>query len=537
MVGTITGAQVRDLLLGGSEIALVDVREQGVHYKGHPFFACSIPLSRLELMVDELLPRQAVPIVVLDSSNEGLAERAAARLDELGYSDIAILDGGCAGWVRGGGELFSGMNVPSKAFGEFVEHTYATPRITPAELRALQAAGRSHVILDSRPFDEYNLMNIPGSIDTPGAELAWRVHDLAPDPETLVVVNCAGRTRSIIGCQSLRNAGITNPVVALKDGTMGWDLAGLSCERGSDRVAPPPGPSAEARALEAARRVAVRFEVRFVDAETARAWQSDAAITLYLLDVRTAEEFARGHIAGSRHAPGGQVVQSTDEFIAVRRAHVVLADPQQVRAIMTASWLNQMGLDHVYVLRPQGHDGFAGWETEAGTPATDNGTKSGCASVSPEELAAMLGTPGLVVINLATSLSHSKKHVLGAFWAVRARLDQARQAIGPASKLVFTADDPRLAELAASDASSHWPATSIQILAGGNRAWFTAGQPTESGDQRFTTVRDDIWYKPYELGEDYAAAAQAYLEWEVGLPYQVARDPTIRFRTYAASQR
>ncbi|MDE2563639.1 MAG: hypothetical protein KGL48_15455 [Sphingomonadales bacterium] len=529
---TVTGARVRDLLLAGGELALVDVREQGVHYQGHPFYACSIPLSRLELMVEDLLPRRSVAIVVLDSGTEGLAERAAGKLAELGYSDVAILAGGCAGWAQGGGELFSGLNVPSKAFGEFVEHEFATPRITPAELLAMRQAGRPHVVLDSRPFEEYHLMNIPGSIDTPGAELAWRVHDLAPDPETLVVVNCAGRTRSIIGCQSLRNAGIPNPVVALKDGTMGWDLAGLSCERGSDRVAPPPGPSTAARAQAAARHVAERFEVQFVDAARVRAWQADPAITLYMLDVRTADEFAQAHVAGSRHAPGGQVVQSTDEFIAVRGAHVVLIDPQQVRAIMTASWLNQMGVDHVHVLLPEGQDGFSGWTVEAGSTTPNGVTAPQCDTIDAAELAGMIGKPGLAVIDLATSLAYARRHIPGAFWAVRARLDEARSAIGRADHLVFTADDPRLAELAAIDASGLWQGASISVLTGGNQAWFDTDLPIEAGRQHLTTARDDVWYKPYELGEGYAAAARAYLEWEVGLPDQVSRDATIRFRTY-----
>jgi hypothetical protein len=31
-------------------------------------------------------------------------------------------------------------------------------------------------------------------------------------------VNCAGRTRSIIGTQSLINAGVPNPVTALRNG-------------------------------------------------------------------------------------------------------------------------------------------------------------------------------------------------------------------------------------------------------------------------------------------------------------------------------
>jgi rhodanese-related sulfurtransferase len=226
----ISAKDVTRLLQGEGELALLDVREQGVHYRGHPFFACSAPLSRLELMAHDLVPRRAAPVVVLDGGGEGLAQKAGERLAAMGYTDVALLEGGCAGWRAAGGELFSGVNVPSKAFGEFVEHLYDTPRIAPEELKRWLEEGRNVVVLDSRPYEEYHRMNIPGGIDTPGAELAWRVHDLAPDPDTVVVVNCAGRTRSIIGCQSLRNAGIPNRVVALKDGTMGWDLAGFECE-------------------------------------------------------------------------------------------------------------------------------------------------------------------------------------------------------------------------------------------------------------------------------------------------------------------
>ena len=59
----------------------------------------------------------------------------------------------------------------------------------------------------------------------PGAELVLRAGRVAPDPETTIIVNCAGRTRSIIGTQSLINAGVANKVVALRNGTIGWNLA------------------------------------------------------------------------------------------------------------------------------------------------------------------------------------------------------------------------------------------------------------------------------------------------------------------------
>ena len=513
-----TFGSVQAALGGSGELALLDVREQGVHYRGHPFFACSAPLSKLELLIGDLVPRKSVPLVLLDSGSEGLAEKAAERLGAMGYTDIALLEGGCAGWQAAGGELFSGVNVPSKAFGEFVEHHYRTPRIPAEELQRWMQEGRKLVILDSRPFEEYRRMNIPGALDVPGAELVWRVHDLAPDPDTVVVVNCAGRTRSIIGCQSLRNAGLANRVLALKDGTMGWDLAGFECERGAARIAPPPSGEGRRRALDAARRVAERFQVRFATPSQVHAWREDVQRTLYLLDVRTREEFEQGHLAGARHAPGGQLVQAADEVMAVRNARVVLIDPERVRAVMTASWLNQMGWSEVYVL-----DDLAGLPIEAGPRAPPR--------VKMWNTVSAQGVSGTVV-DFSTSLRFYHAHSPGAWWAVRSRLSEARARIGEANRFTLTSEDGLLAHLAAPEVQALWPQAEVLVLQGGNAAWIAAGKATESGVERATTERDDVWYKPYDHASDYRKHARDYLAWEVALVEQIKRDPTIRFRAY-----
>ncbi len=521
-----TPARLRERLLARDELALLDVREQGVHYQGHPFFACSLPLSRLELMVEDLLPRRSAPLVLVDGGGEGLAERAAAKLAALGYTDVDILEGGCAAWRATGGELFSGVNVPSKAFGEFIEHHYGSPRIPPAELKRLLEAKRKLVILDSRPWEEYHRMNIPGGVDVPGAELVYRTPDLAPDADTLVVVNCAGRTRSIIGCQSLRNAGWKD-VVALKDGTMGWELAGFACERGADRVAPVPSAEGRRRARAAAHAVAMRFEVKFASVPQVRDWIQDPMRTTYLLDVRTREEFETGHLEGARHAPGGQLVQATDEYVGVRNARIVLVDPERVRSVMTASWLNQMGWDEVFVLEPDA----GAWPLEQGPRRREIPGFARWAAID----ARALDSARARVIDLSTSLRFRARHIPGAWWAVRARLGEARSKAGETKNLVLTSDDGMLAHLAAPEAAALWPRARVQVLAGGNAAWFAAGLPAESGNgANATTTLDDVWYKPYdhEHGADYEKHARAYLEWELGLVEQIKRDPAIRFRAY-----
>ncbi|MGH8688971.1 MAG: rhodanese-like domain-containing protein [Burkholderiales bacterium] len=520
-----TPAALRERLLDGGELALLDVREQGVHYRGHPFFACSLPLSKIELKVLDLVPRKAAPVVLLDGGGEELAQRAQEKLRLLGYADVGILEGGCAAWRETGGELFSGVNVPSKAFGEFVEHHYGTPRVPPQELKRLQDAGGKLVILDSRPWEEYHRMNIPGGIDVPGAELVYRAPELAPDPDTLVVVNCAGRTRSIIGCQSLRNAGWKD-VVALKDGTMGWELAGFECERGGTRVAAAPGPEGRARASAAADDVAKRFQVKFVRAAQAREWLRDPERTTYLLDVRSREEFESGHFAGARHAPGGQVVQATDEYIGVRHSRVVLSDPERVRSVMTASWLNQMGWDEVYALESDAGD----WPIETGPRAPLAAEAEAWPTLEAQELARVEAS----VLDLSTSLHFRARHIPGAWWAVRSRLAEAREKLADAKRLVLTSEDGRLARYAAPEAARLWPRAQVQVLEGGNAAWFAERLPEERGLARATTANDDVWYKPYdhEHESDYEKHARAYLDWEVALVEQIRRDPAIRFRAY-----
>ena len=233
----LTPAAVKAMLDDSGELALIDLREELIFSRNHLLWARNVPLSRLELRFSRLVPRLTTRIVLIDD-NDGLVERAAKILARAGYSDFSCLDGGVAGWEKAGFITFSGVHVPSKAFGEFVEHDSGTPSIAAGELDALMRSGADLMVLDSRPFGEYTNISIPTGINVPGAELVLRVHDIVPSPNTTIIVNCAGRTRSIIGAQSLINAGVPNKVVALRNGTMGWHLAGLTCDHGKEVRAP-----------------------------------------------------------------------------------------------------------------------------------------------------------------------------------------------------------------------------------------------------------------------------------------------------------
>jgi rhodanese-related sulfurtransferase len=348
---TTAPSQVRSALLLRDEIALLDVRHEAAFATGHPLFAANMAAGRIALEAGLRLPRKDVPIVVYDAG-EGLVTEAADRLAALGYSNVRALEGGLQGWQAAGYEVFQDVNSYAKAFGELVEHRRHTPSLAAEEVAGLIAGKANIRILDVRRFDEYATMNIPGSISVPGGELVLRAGEAAPDPDTTIIVNCAGRTRSIIGTQSLLNAGVANKVVALRNGTIGWTLAKQGLEHGAARRGAI-GVSDAARAK--ASDVAYRAGVRRVGTAEMHALAAQTNRTLYRFDVRDAEEYAAGHIAGFRHYAGGQLVQEIDMAAPVRGARIILTDRLGVRADMTASWLAQMGWE-TYVL-DGGYDG------------------------------------------------------------------------------------------------------------------------------------------------------------------------------------
>ena len=355
---TVSPSQVRRALLLREEIAFLDLRHEAAYATGHPLFAANMAADRIALEAEARLPRKNVPIVVYDAG-EGLVPSATDRFMALGYSDVRQLDGGLQAWQMAGLELFQDVNSYAKAFGELVESRRHTPSLPANEVAELIATGANIRILDVRRFDEYATMNIPGSVSVPGAELVLRAGCVAPDPETTIIVNCAGRTRSIIGTQSLINAGVANKVLALRNGTIGWTLAGQNLEHGADRRG---GVDHFEGAKANAREVAYRAGVRHLGPEDVTALEAQTHRTLYRFDVRSTEDYAAGHVPGFRHYAGGQLVQEIDMAAPVRGARILLTDSMGIRAEMTASWLAQMGWE-TYVL-----DGGYNRALEVGAP-------------------------------------------------------------------------------------------------------------------------------------------------------------------------
>ena len=346
----ITPETVRSWISDKEEVAFIDVREIGQHTNGHPFFSISIPYSLFEFNIKILVPNKQTRVILIDNNN-GISDLVYNIAHQMGYSNISIIEGGVEEWVSAGYKLFDGINVPSKSFGELIEKYFHTPSITAKELAQKQKNNENYIVIDGRPFLEYNKMSIPKSICCPNAELFYRVSSHIKDMNTEIIINCAGRTRSIIGAQTLINFGIKNKVKALENGTQGWFLSELSLEHNKNKYLEVLPNDIETQQLQnKVLKLTNDLNIDLIDLKKAQELIIDKKKSTFIFDVTTSKTISTkpGTIM---NVPGGQLIQATDKYIGVWKATVILVDDGDlIRAGTTSFWLKKMGYE-VYILK------------------------------------------------------------------------------------------------------------------------------------------------------------------------------------------
>lgn len=527
----ISPQELRAALTDGNEIALLDVREAGVFARGHILLAVAAPLWRMEVQMDRLVPRRSTRIVLTDADGS-LSHRAADKLFRLGWENVDVLAGGVIGWVAAGFQLFTGSNVIGKAFGEVVEHTKHTPSISAEQLHALVARGDDLVVVDSRTTEEFADFSLPFARSLPGAELLFRIGEIAPSPETLIVVNCAGRTRGIVGAQTLIDAAIPNKVVSLRDGTLAWLLAGHALVQGGTVPLPEPGESAHRDARTRAEAVLARAGVHRIKEDTLEAFRMEANTrSLYRFDVRTREEYEAGHLDGWRWVPGGQLIQALDEYVGTRGSRIVLMDWDGVRALTTAAWLAQLGGYEVFLASPPSSAQLV----TGPEPIRVLTAQKGASMLTAAELETCLKSGSVLVFDVERRTTYERGHVAGARFCAPDRLEEFLSNASNRMRVVITSSDGSLAQVVASELSAR-TGRDVYALEGGTQAWLASGLSTGHGGQGVLTDEDDFWYSPY----GYADAARRdagfkqYIAWELGLVAQLQAEGDVGIRLIPA---
>ena len=516
MPSTISPQDLDALLKGASPFALIDVRETGEYNNAHIPGASLIPRRDLEAQIADAVPHTATPVVLCDDDSRR-ATLSADTLIRLGYSDVSVLDGGINRWVTQEYPTEWGVNVPSKDFGEKVEVVHHVPEIDAVELRERIERGDELVILDTRTPEEYQRLCIPGGRSVPGAELALRITDITKDlsDDATVVINCAGRTRSIIGTRVLQRMGMPN-VVGLKNGTAGWSLAGYSLESGADRLELPDLSEEGIAAAEAyADRLAEEDGVQYINADELQALMARRDDeTVYLVDVRTAEEYADGHIPGFRWFAGGQAVQRSDEVAVVKNCPIVFCCDGRARAAITASWYRQMGHEHVYAV----HGGMGEWQRAGHSPERGHSqakplgwddAQSKVRMLAPSDVSA---ASDALIIFVGTSQQFAEGHIPGARWVPRGWLEAQIADFAPdkSAPVVATCANGISSTFAAATLADEGY-TDVAVLQGGMSAWRRAGIGTEQGLSGVMSTPADV----VPAGTDRGFADMMnYLRWE-----------------------
>jgi len=523
----IASDQLKAWLHDGKEVALIDVREVGEYGESHLFYAVNVPYSRLEKDIVRMAPNPNVRLVLVDEDGGEWVKTAARRLSALGYKRVHVLVGGNKAWQASGKELYAGVNVPSKAFGELAEHFFETPRITASALRKKQLAGADIVVIDGRPFSEYQKMNIPGAVSCPNGELALRVGGLVKNDDTTIVINCAGRTRSIIGAQTLKNLGLPNPIYALENGTQGWFLADLELEHGSKRRY---DDAQHLTTLEASRRrtqqLAKKYDIQTIDAQTLASWWRDEQRTIFLCDVRSPEEYAQGHVPGAISSPGGQLIQATDQFVAVRGATLVLWDGDGVRAPVVAHWLSQMGWA-VLVLDYKTKPNEIAIPASALKPMVSNATP-----LKIEEMhnLNLKDTEDTVLLDIRPSAIYRHSHLRNARWCSRRNIPKLLGSHQKTKPIVLLSDDEIEVQLAANDLLELGFKSTRYITDISKQATVLGLDCVSTPEEPPNEDRIDYLFFVHDRHDGNKEAAKQYLAWEINLLSQLDDLETSSYR-------
>ncbi|MGE5304592.1 MAG: rhodanese-like domain-containing protein [Alphaproteobacteria bacterium] len=520
MATTVSCSEAAALMASDSLYAVLDIRERGEFNALQIANATSLPRSQIEFRIAELVPNRKIRIVVYDDDGKR-AELAAATFAALGYSKVAVLEGGLPGWQQAGLATASGVNVPSKAFGERVHRERGIPDISPEELKSLQGKSGELMILDMRTPEEFGRFCIPGAINVPGGDVVLWADDLSQKPEKSIIINCAGRTRSIIGTAALQRLGLSN-VRALRNGTMGWVLAGFELESRPVRQTSVATERSREAAIALALRIAEEEGIPFISVRELMSIRkvADDGLT-YLIDVRSEAEYGSGHLPGSLNLPGGQAVQRADDFVAVKNGKIIFVSTTSARAVMAAYWYRQMGFPDVAVLQgglrawAESGESLVGGVNEAEPLGYETAAKS-VRYIDGPQLEKDLHDSRPSILHVGASPEFQAAHIPGAWWISRGWIEIKLPERFPdrSHAIVLTCTDDRNAILAA-QALGGIGYTDVAVLRGGVRAWSKNGHRTETGLERCLVEANDVVLSPSIRGDK--EAMRRYLDWEVKL--------------------
>jgi len=244
-------------------------------------------------------------------------------------------------------------------------------------------------------------------------------------------------------------------------------------------------------------------------------------MSCYLLDIRTEGEFMVGHLKGTRHVPGGQLLQATDQHLVVHNAPVVLIDSDGVRAPAMALWLRRMGWLNVYVTTMNPNDK----NLAVGVVEDDIGY-SNADVISVQEAHHLIAKGTAVMCDVRSSVAYRRGHAEGCYFLTRANLVKDVKRLPEKNHIILMADDLPYARLIATDL--HQLGYVVSNVNGGFADWVDAEYAVSLGVENMASRPDDRHLDAYDFDDASVCDREnhQYLNWEIALVDQILGEPT-----------
>ena len=319
-------------------ISFLDIRERKQYVHGFAFGSVNCPFSKFKYLIKELVPDVNTTLILIGVKNINQKTQIQKILKKLKYHRSFFIKGDYKIWKKYKFPLWAGEYTFSKAFGEWIEITSNIKNLYAKELYKIHKKNHNYLQIDARPKKEFEKFSLPQSVQCSGGELPCYINN-TENLRKNYIVHCAGRTRSIIAYQTLKDFNFKNKKYVLNGGTQNWVLNGFDRKFKNQSKIKSTKINYK-NDLKLANSIAKKFKIpstQIMNKQT----------NCYNFQINSEiKNFKK--IPGWKQVNATTLIQSTDKFISSTNTKILIFSNIPSSAVFTVIWLRRMGYQAIW---------------------------------------------------------------------------------------------------------------------------------------------------------------------------------------------